>query len=241
MSAKEFSLPFLQKDHVGKNTYAFSFGLTQSFSFLPGQYVRISLPHTDSDDRGTTRLFSIASSPHEIKKLTIVTKITESSFKQTLYKLTPGVDVQFFAPMGQFFFQEEKTHHVFLAGGIGITAFLSMLFHAVALKQPPLITLLVSFSAVDAMLYKNELARIIQQYPTIQVVYVLSGYPNSKWHGETGRISQSLIQKHVPWYKHAQFYTVGSADMVEDMGMVLKEMGIVEENILKEDFTGLID
>src|SRR5476649_1261945 len=102
--AKQFFLPFLRKEQVAKDTYSFYFDRRKiDFDFLPGQYIRMSLPHKDVDERGTTRFFTIASSPHEEGYLMFTIKIIESSFKKALFNLQPLHPVQFFGPMGTFF------------------------------------------------------------------------------------------------------------------------------------------
>ncbi len=126
---KDFSLLFLIKVQVAKDAYSFYFDRkNRELDFLPGQYVRVTLQIENPDERGKSRFFTISSSPLEKDYIVITTRVIQSSFKKTLQTLTTGIKVSFFGPTGQFVFrEEEKIPHVFLAGGIGITPFHSMI------------------------------------------------------------------------------------------------------------------
>lgn len=98
-----FHLAFLKKEPLGKHIFTYSFDLTDTeFLFKAGQYVQITLPHENADERGTSRFFTIASSPTEKDVLMIVSRKGKSSFKMALFDLQPGAKVQFFGPMGTF-------------------------------------------------------------------------------------------------------------------------------------------
>ena len=123
-----FTLPFLRKETVAKNTYSFLFSTHElpDFTFLPGQFVRMILDLPQEDPRSNRRYFTISSSPSEKNIITITTKITNtpSIFKQKLFSLTPGEQVRFWGPSGSFIIPEDyEGPLVFLSGGMGITPF----------------------------------------------------------------------------------------------------------------------
>ncbi|MBI3070366.1 MAG: FAD-dependent oxidoreductase, partial [Candidatus Levybacteria bacterium] len=121
-SPQEFYLPFIKKEQVSKDAFAFYFKREVNFDFLPGQYIRMHLPGTNIDGRGDKRPFTIASSPLEKEHIMIVTRIIQSAFKKRLSELSEGEKVKFYGPLGGFVLhEEEKNEQVFLAGGIGIT------------------------------------------------------------------------------------------------------------------------
>jgi ferredoxin-NADP reductase len=236
--AKQFTLPFLYREQVAKNTYSFYFDrTTTNFDFLPGQYIRMSLPHNDVDDRGTTRFFTIASSPHEQDYLMFIIKIIESSFKRALFHLKKGQDVQFFGPMGRFYLDEaDQTERVFLAGGIGMTPFHSMITYAAAKKLQIPITLFVTFSAPEEVVFYEKLTGMTNEL--VKVIYTVTN-PNEKdWKGETGRFSKSLLTKYISAIDRPHYSVVGSPRMVEETKTLLLSMGISEEKIFSEDFSG---
>lgn len=239
---KEWMFPFLQKEQVAKDAYAFSFDTSASeFNFLAGQYIRIFLPHQNPDERGIQRLFSIAKSPLEKGTLRIVTRILKSTFKKHLLELTPRTQVKFFGPMGQFVFKDEETQpHIFLAGGIGITPYLSMIPYIAEKNLSTKVTLFVSFSTVEDVIYYDKLNEVSKEHPNIKLVFTVTKPEESQkpWNGETGRISEDLIKKYAPDYSSSLFYISGPPAMVLAMEEMVKGMQIPQEKIRKEQFTG---
>lgn len=239
---KEFYLPFVKKEQLAKDTYSFYFGSTNTdFNFLPGQYIRMTLAIKNPDNRGDSRPFTIASSPLEKDHIIITTKIIKSSFKKRLAKLLPGEKVKFFGPMGGFVLkEEERENKVFLAGGIGITPFHSMVTFANAKKLSVPITLIVSFSTTDDLIFYKELSDIAKRNPFIKIVYTVSHPEGSgiRWMGEMGRISKGVIKKYVQDIFKPQYFIVGPPAMVAAIEEVVRGMGVASERIFIENFTG---
>ncbi len=251
-SSQSFLLPFLKKEQIAKDIYSFFFDRTKggfsakggpatSWDFLPGQYIRLVLPHKNPDDRGTSRFFTIASSPLEKDILMITTRIIQSTFKKTLFALKPGENGQFFGPIGTFFLDEKDLQErVFLAGGIGITPFHSMITFAAAkdLKLP--ITLLVSFSTIEEMVFYQELIEIGEKHQNIHVIYTITKpqESNQEWTGETGRISKEMLRKYINDLQKPLYYIAGPPIMVEGIRQLVSEIGVDEEKVISKDFTG---
>jgi len=237
---KQFSLPFLHREQLAKNTYSFFFDRSGvQFDFLPGQYIRMILPHENVDDRGTSRFFTIASSPLQKNILQITAKVIQSSFKETLLNLNPGHDISFFGPMGNFYFQDDAKPHVFLSGGMGITPFHSMLLYAAQKKIEVPLTLIAAFGASDELIFYDELTAIATNNKNINVIYTVTQVDkDEEWNGQTGRISEELIHNYITDKKKSFFYVVGPTSMVEDTKKLLSEMKIDDEQISSEDFTG---
>jgi len=258
--ATTFSLPFLKKVEVAKDTYSFYFDMTKikffakggsqpkadehldqasGWDFTPGQYVRMILPHK-SDDRGTSRYFTISSSPQEKKFLIFTIRIFDSSFKRTLHDLKPGNLVQFFGPMGWFILPEhEPLEKVFLAGGIGVTPFHSLLQHLKNEKLKEPITLFISFKKKEEIIFFDDLQKITKKNNKIRVIYTLTQEKGvSDWAGEVGRVTGAMFAKYQIDIQKPVFYVVGSPNMVAGTRDLLFELGIDEERIQVEDFTG---
>lgn len=241
-TSKEFYLPFIEKEKVTKDTYSFYFDQAElGLDFLPGQYIRMTLDIKNPDNRGDSRFFTIASSPLEKNYIMITTKIIESSFKKRLMELNNGEKVKFFGPIGGFVLDgEEKDRRVFLAGGIGITPFHSMVVYAHAKELSIPITLLVSFSTVEDIVFKEELDNIASKDPHIKVIYTVTHLEKSKlkWKGETGMISEDLIKKYIPNILEPQYFIVGPPAMVTAIEEVVRNMGVANDKIFIENFTG---
>src|SRR5512136_3262895 len=117
---------------VAEATMSFRFELMgQSFSFQPGQFVRVGLSDVPyPDPKGNVRSFSIASGPREPFVL-IATRMTGSAFKRSLAEVPIGTPVNVSGPAGAFVLDPNSDAPVALfAGGIGITPFRSMINHA---------------------------------------------------------------------------------------------------------------
>lgn len=240
-NATAFQLPFIKKEQQTEDTYSFFFDRSAyQFDFLPGQYIRMVLPHTDSDDRGSSRFFTIASSPHEKNILMITTRIMKSTFKKTLADLSPGQFVNFWGPIGQFVLHPEKSLLVFLAGGIGITPYHSMILYAVKMNIPVEIYLFVSFSLVEEMVFFDQLTQIANMHNNIKIIYTVTQHDKSKksWNGEKGRISEHLLKKYLSDIYKPTYYVSGSAKMVNATQKLLNNLKVTKEKIITEIFPG---
>lgn len=227
IKAHPFTLPFVKKEAVAKDTFAFYFDRSrESWDFHPGQYIQMRLPIENPDDRGTMRYFTISSSPLDKQYLRVITKVIQSSFKMTLDSLRPRDPVSFFGPNGTFYLHEEEPSHAFLAGGMGITPFISMLEYAAAKKLQQDLTLLVSFSKAEERVFFDQLTQISNEHQNIHVVYA------------TERISPELIKKHIADSSKPLYYITGPPPMVDAMVKMVGEMGISENRILQEHFSG---
>ena len=235
--AKKFTLPFVRKEQLGENTYSFYFDRRRSdWDFIPGQYVYMTLPHEDPDERGTSRYFTIASSPRQKDTLMFTMKIFQSSFKEALLQLQPGEAVQMFGPMGWFLLPEHTAKEkVFISGGIGITPFHSLLQTVAEEKLSQPMTLFASFANKEELLFHDALQKVSQNNSKIRVIYTLT---QEKWSGETGRVTPSLLQKHLADILRPVYYIVGKPAMVASTREMLLDSGVPEEHIQIEDFTG---
>ena len=247
---KEFYLPFIKREKIAKDTYSFYFDPAKGgLDFLPGQYIRMTLEIENPDSRGNSRFFTIASSPLIKDYIMITTKIIHpapdgagqsSSFKKKLLELKTGDNIKFFGPMGGFILDErEKVDKVFLAGGIGITPFHSMITYASKKNLKIPITLFVSFSRVKDLIFFDELSNIDKENSFIKIIYTIT-HPDSplQWKGEIGRISDTLIKRYVKNIFKSFYYIVGPPRMVVAIEEVVKNMGVENKRVFIENFTG---
>ena len=155
MKAAKFELKFLKKEKVGENIFSFYFDtFATGFDFIPGQYIKIYLDITKVDDRGSSRYFTISSSPTDKGFITITTKIVKSSFKKALGNLRSGDLVKIFGPIGYFDFDiKNKKNKLFLAGGMGITPYHSVLRYLNDKKLKIPIALIASFPTKKEVIF----------------------------------------------------------------------------------------
>ena len=121
----------LSRVEIAEGTMAFHFEKPSQFDYRPGQSADVTLsspPETDSE--GNVRTFSIASSPFE-NHLIFATRMRDTAFKRSLKKVPLGTQVMIGSAMGSFTLHKNSARPaVFLAGGIGITPFISIVRQA---------------------------------------------------------------------------------------------------------------
>lgn len=218
---------------------SFKFNLKErKFDFKAGQHISMKLQV--SDPRGPRRSFSIASSPTETNYLMICTRISESPFKQKLSKLPLGTNVAIGGPSGSFVLEGSSKHVVFLAGGIGITPFRSMVQFATDTKLDLRISLIRSSRITEEVLFNEELEHWRHLNPNLAVLDTISRPEESKqrWTGRIGRIDRQLIDEAIGKLDNQRFYVCGPPTMVDSMVTMLSNMGVGPNLIKMEKFTG---
>lgn len=151
---------FLRRIQLNTDVHTDIFEKPEGFEYFAGQYLRWTIPNESPDERGTSRYFTISASPTE-DHLSITTKRGSSTFKNALFSLNAGEEVDFFGPLGNLYVpQGDTTPRVMLAGGIGLTPFRSILKYAHDLKIPNMLSLIVSFSSREEVVFYEELKEI---------------------------------------------------------------------------------
>lgn len=241
-SMATFSLTFLKKEKVSADAYSFFFDRKETqFSFLPGQYIRMTLDIKNPDERGNPRFFTIASSPTEEDYVMITTRVIKSAFKKTLLDLVPGTKVKLDGPFGNFVLNEEdKNPRIFLAGGIGITPFRSMVVYAHDKKLAIPMTLFASSSRTDDTVYFDELKKVEEELLDFRYIVTVTKPEESKikWNGETGRIDEEKLRKYTDNVSEPVYYISGPNAFVTAMHELVKGLGVDPQKIKTEVFPG---
>lgn len=238
-NSRTSTVNLLGKELVAENTLAIRLTKPAGFSFKPGQAIRLTIPVDAPEAAGEARILSIASAPHE-EDLSVITRLRDSAFKQALAALPGGTNLQVAGPLGSFTLDEDQDRpSVFLAGGIGITPFLSMISAADQSGRLSDTTLFYSNrSPTDAVMLK-ELQQISAKNPGFQVIATMSDIEDShSWEGETGRVDMDMLHRHLPDINDPVFYCVGPSSFVSGMREMLKNAGVDKQNIRFEQFSG---
>lgn len=229
MEVKKLQLPILEQKTIAEKTCEVSFCLSgNEFSFLAGQYVRISAPKLlYADPKGISRVFSIASSPNDKNKISVAFRDSGSGFKRTLMELPIGSLIDIEGPFGYFTLPKDNSRPlVFIAGGIGITPFLSMVRYATEEKPARQITLLYVNRNAESAAYLEELTTIAKQNPH----FLLKN--------QFGRIDANFIQQSVKNLVEPIWYIVGLPTMVAETRYLLSRLDVNDAKIYFEDFIG---
>jgi ferredoxin-NADP reductase len=223
---------------IGQNQYDYIFIPDKKFSFTPGQYMEWTLGHEKPDDRGNRRYFTLASSPTEqIVRLGIRFNTPPSSFKKTLFGMDTGGAIVAGQRSGDFVLPEDpKQKLVFIAGGIGITPYRSIIKYLIDTKQARDIVLIYSNKTATEICYRDIFDRA-QKDIGMKTLYTLTDRQlvPPDWTGRVGRIDGSVIAGEIPDYKERLFYISGPSSLVDGFKETLLGMG-VHKNSIKTDF-----
>ena len=229
-----------EKREVAKGTLMAVFDLLgQEVDFQPGQYFWVTLldPPYD-DDKGPRRHITVVTSPNERGVLGLATRVRDSAFKRSLAELAEGAEVDVEQPKGDFVLPRDTDRpYVFIAGGIGITVFRCMLRYIAEEGLAHRVTLVFSNRDRESAAFLEELEELGRANPNFRLVLTMTDDP--AWDGETRRIDADVLRDHLEEDLESYTYLVaGPPRMVEAMVETLREVGISEEQIRPERFSG---
>lgn len=238
---RKLTLYLKEKKQIGLGIYDFVFNLKGSFSFLPGQYLEWTLGHKNPDSRGVRRFFTIASSPTE-QNLHIGIRFFDqgSSFKKSLINMRSGESIIASQLDGEFVLPKDPSEKlVFIAGGIGITPFRSMIKYLLDKEEKRDIVLFYLNRSEKEIVYKEIFDEAFRKLK-VKTVCVLTDRENvpKGWKGLVGHLDDNVIKQEVSDYKERIFYISGSHSMVEAFKEVLKGLGIPGNRIKTDYFPG---
>lgn len=205
------------------------------FDYKPGQFAILTL-HNENEEVWQRRPFSLCSSPLNKKYLQFVIKIN-GEFTKKLSTLKDGHSIDVSTPNGFFIFNELKMKKiVFLAGGIGITPFMSAIRYISDKKLDNEVILLYSNKTKKDIVFYDELKSIAKKYKNIRVIFILTkeNLTSSKYDG--GRIDKLLIKKYCSPFNEKYFSICGSPIFVNSLTKQLEDTGIQKEYINTEGF-----
>ncbi len=242
MAVNTFKTALIKKEKASNDAWKFFFERPPKFEYGAGQYIKMWMDLRKPDNRGKTRYFTLSSSPME-EHLLVTTRILKSTFKLKLGSLNIGTIVKMRGPWGDFVLRQaqdkkETRPLVFIAGGIGMTPFRSMLKFAEETNFNTPMTLLVSYKTPDQILFKEELSEIAKKNPSIKIITTITEPDNRNWKGETGRIDEQMLKRHIAKLQDNLYYIAGPDPLVEAIEKLLLGMKIKKDQILTDGFPG---
>ena len=187
-----------EKREVAKGTLLVTFDLLgEEMDFTPGQYFHVTLPNIgDDDEKGLRRHITVVTSPNEKGVLGFATRMRDSAFKRTLRELPVGSDVEVEAPKGKFGLPDDASRPVvFVAGGIGITVFRSMLRYISEEQLPYRVTLIYSNRDRESTAFLDELRELEHALPDFKLVLTMTQDPG--WQGETRKVDGEFVRDYL--------------------------------------------
>jgi ferredoxin-NADP reductase len=228
------------KHEVAKGTLMVTFDLLgEEVDFQPGQYFWVELLNPPYDDeKGPRRHITVVTSPTERGVLGLATRLRDSAFKRSLVELPEGAEVDVEQPKGSFVLPEDTgKKYVFLAGGIGITVFRSMLRYIADKGLDYRITLVYSNRDRESTAFFDELQELEQSIQGLRVVFTMT--EDESWDGEARRIDAELLHDLLGDDLTAYSYMVaGPPAMAKGVTAGLAEAGVPEEQVQSDSFSG---
>ncbi|MBI4033620.1 hypothetical protein HY379_01340 [Candidatus Saccharibacteria bacterium] len=224
--SRRLELSFKQKRKEANDIYSYIFGSKNNIRFRAGQYMEWTLPMAKADLRGNRRYFTISSAPTEDNLMfTIKEPAPRSSFKSALGELKAGDKMLAYQLEGSFVLPKDVGQKLaFLAGGIGVTPFRSIIKYLLDTDQKRDIALLYSADSADEFAFTGLFKE--SSKAGVATRYV------------TGQIDAKIINTVVPDYNERIFYVSGPYGFVTAMQRALIKMGLPRRSIITDYFPG---
>ena len=227
-----------EKREVAKGTLLVRFAVDGYPDYRPGSYFWVELPDRGHDDeKGLRRHISLVTSPTETGVVGLATRLRDSAFKRTLTELEVGDEVEVEEPKGSFLLPEDTgAEYVFVAGGIGITVFRSMLRYIADEGRPYRVTLVYSNRDRESAAFLDELEELEGRIDGLRVVLTMTDEPG--WEGETRRLDADVLAELLGGLEGKTFLVAGPPAMAEAVAASLLAAGVPEDRVLADKFSG---
>lgn len=220
-------LSFIGRNEVAPNTYTFSFKPDVSLAWHAGQHGMIEVKSTKGKTK--RRMFSLSSAPSE-EIVSITTRYVgdaPSEFKKNLWALNPGDEAKLRGPIGPMYVRNPKQHNVFIANGIGITPFRSILVDANSARQDLHGTLIYENRNAH-VIFKDELEKLSSTLKHFEITFLT----------EPGKLLEETIRTSVSNQGSSMFYLAGSPSIIKKYKKILGQLGIKRSQIKNDPFYG---
>jgi len=204
--------------------------------FRAGQYVNLFI---NIDGVLTSRPYSISSSPTHIEYLDLTVRRKEGGFVSNYLadKVKVGDEFETTGPAGQFYYEPliDGKNLVFLAGGSGITPFMSILREVVDRKLDLNIWLIYGSRVPSDVIFAKELEEIARRHRRVRYSTVISEPPKS-WEGLCGFLNKDIISEQVETVEGKTFYICGPQAMYAFCERELESLKIPRRKIRRESY-----
>jgi ferredoxin-NADP reductase len=220
-------LSYIGKRQLTPTSWEFEFESRHRLRFLPGQYMELTLPHARTDARGWRRVFSIASAPGDGSRVRFGIRLPErpSSFKKALLSLEPGTAVTATSVGGDFVLPGGDSPLLLVAGGIGITPYISQLEQLTASGSKRDVALVYAISRPDDLAYADMLAKTSCAV-TVVAATKPAGLPKNWTWVEAQRLTGDQLLAAIPDARKRHTFLSGTPTMVAALKRALRRGGV---------------
>jgi ferredoxin-NADP reductase len=227
-----------EKREVAKGTLFVTFELaSDEVDWTPGEYFWVELldpPH--EDEKGPRRHITVVTSPTE-GHLGLATRIRDTAFKRSLVEMPEGSAVDVEQPKGSFTLPEDTSkRYAFVAGGIGITPFRSMLRYIADKDLDYDITLVYSNRDIESTAFLDELKELESVVPRCRVIFTMTEDPS--WDGDTRMLDADVLRALLRHLESFHFMIAGPPPMAKSVEASLLEAGLSEDQVQSDSFSG---
>jgi len=235
MGGDGYRVTFTGSESPCTSTGAFRFSRPPGYSFVAGQYHRLTL---ETREGLQTKSFSHCDAPGDAETL-VLTRLTGSAFKDALPALRPGDLATMDGPFGRLVLPEGVDRAAFLVGGVGITPMRSIVRDSV-LRGTGLTVLVFDGNLDETCIpMREEFDAWERGNPGITFVHVLER-PSAEWTGERGFITAETVLRHCDPHDGWHWFVSGPPAMVEPMRRVLEAVGVDGDHSSFESFAGYL-
>jgi len=191
-------------DEIIPRTYdvnSYRFARPPELAYKPGQFFFVTIKQGDKE---LTHHFSFSTSPTEKDFFEFTKKLTDHEYSVALKAAKAGAWAKIDASYGEFTFEGEYPKIALLAGGIGITPFISICKYATDKRLNTKITLFYGCRTEKDIAFKQELEQMQEENKNLKIVFIVNE-ATPQWKGAVGLITAEMIQKELPDYMENMF------------------------------------
>lgn len=204
-------------------------------SFRPGQFLHLAIdPYDPSQNWPESRVFSIANAP-DTDQIKIVISVKGKFTALMAAELMLGSKVWLKFPYGNFTFDHSGKTLVLIAGGTGISPYISFLEYCLAKKDSPTITLYYGVREERFVIFGPTLLKCKELFPQFQYTVFCEGtIQNPLKCIKGGLIDIDQILRENPL--DSDFYISGPPLMIEYIKGTFLEHKILPERIFIDEW-----
>ncbi len=248
MSVKFYILKIEKLYRETNDTVSITFhvpdNLKELFTYKPGQYLTIKLPVNGVENR---RAYSISSSPHDDKHISISVKKVDDGKVSTYINdtLKEGDFLEVMPPLGNFTIDANpanQNNYVLIGGGSGITPLFSIIKSLLSIEKKSKVYLIFQNRNQESIIFKNQLNELESKYPHNFFLVNILSQPTGTWDGLKGRLDATTIAKHL--LKHltntnlnSEYYLCGPQGLMYEAEKALHQLKVESYKIHKENFS----
>lgn len=226
-----YDVTLQRREEIAAGTFALHFEKPAGFDFKAGQSISLALREPPAAPNSARRTFSLVSAPFE-PELVVATRLRPASaYKGALMTLPVGATVRLTGPLGEMTLHEDSARAaVFIAGGIGITPFLSMLRQALHERLRHRLFLLYSNHGPESAAFLPELQALAHKHENFRL--------NARMTASEGRINEEMIRSVAGEAAAPIYYLAGPPAFVAAITEVLMRLGVTDDAVRGETFYG---